>query len=299
LSCRSMFRIKDKIIPFFGGSECHGAKYPARAEKFHSPIGIRSNLCGIKSFAGAIILTLLAFSSLAGQKLSASPLSPEKLVYPLNSICLLNVRGEIPSYPFQLKDFQTELISYLRSADYLTVKTEEELGVVFSRNRVSVPDLYDSQALARICRLTDCDYVVFMKMIALNMNLNDGFTIPVLFHRNKVTFRAELDVAVIERKTGALQYSEKIHGKKSLGRGIQIYPVTEDPSNYLNFRQRETLARQAMQDLARQTFESLLFGIHKKLGVKYICYWQDEVHIIADKPGLCPICGSRLVKIMR
>ena len=100
-------------------------------------------------------------------------------------------------------------------------------------------------------------------------------------------------------ETGTLQYSKKVIGEKSLGRGVQIYPITEDPSLYLNFREKEKLARQCMQDLARRTFEALIAGMHKPLKTKYICYWQDEVHIISEKPGLCPICGSRLVKIKR
>ena len=54
-----------------------------------------------------------------------------------------------------------------------------------------------------------------------------------------------------------------------------------------------------MQNLARRTFEAVLAGIHKTLGDKFICYWGSEVHIISEKTGLCPICGSRLVKIKR
>lgn len=227
------------------------------------------------------------------------PLPPEKLVYPPTKLCLLDVRGKSATYPFDIQHFVIDLQAYLRSADYLTVKTETEVEKILQRNRVSVPEFYDPRSLTRICKLTDCDYLAYLRMIAFDMDLHDGFTIPVLFHKNKVSYRAELDVAVVDCKTGSLQYSKKVIGKKSVGRGFQIYPITEDPALHLNFREKETLARMTMQDLARQTFEAVMTGMQRTLVDKYICYWGDEVHIISEKPGLCPICGSRLVKIKR
>ena len=227
------------------------------------------------------------------------PLPPEKLVYPPTKLCLLDIRGKSASYPFDIQHFVTDLRAYLRSADYLTVETETEVEEILQRNRVSVPEYYDPRSLARICKLTDSDYLVYLRMIAFKMDLHDGFTIPVLFHKNKVTYRAELDLAVLDGKTGSLQYSKKVIGKKSVGRGFQVYPITEDPALHLNFREKETLARMTMQDLARQTFEAVMTGMQRTLVDKYICYWGDEVHIVSEKPGLCPICGSRLVKIKR
>jgi hypothetical protein len=136
-------------------------------------------------------------------------------------------------------------------------------------------------------------------MIAITQDRHDGFEIPVLFKHNKVTYSAELDLALVKTSTGALHYSKKVIGKASLGRGLKVYPIVEDPSTHLDIRGKENLARATMQDLAHRTFEALLEGMHKGMDTKFICYWGDEVHIIADKPGLCPICGSRLVKIKR
>jgi len=230
---------------------------------------------------------------------AASSLPLEKLVYPPTRLCLLDVRGKSASYPFEIRHFIMDLQAYLRSADYLTVKTETEVQEILRRNRISVPDYYDPPSLTRICRLTDCDYLAFLRMIAFDMDLHDGLTIPVLFHKNKVTYRAELDVAVLNGKTGSLQYSKKVVAEKSVGRGYQFFPITEDPALHLNFREKETLARTTMQNLARRTFEAVMTGMQKNLVDKYICYWGDEVHIVSDKPGLCPVCGSRLVKIKR
>lgn len=233
------------------------------------------------------------------QSITALPLPLEKLVYPPTRLCLLDARGKSAAYPFDIQHFIMDLHAYLRSADYLTVKTETEVKDILKRNQLSVPECYDPRSLTRICTLTDCDYLAYLRVIVFEMDLHDGFTIPVFFHKNRVTYRAELDVAVLDGKTGTLQYSKKVIGKKSLGRGIQIYPITEDPALHLNFKERETLARMTMQDLARRTFEAVMTGMQRALVDKYICYWADEVHIISEKPGLCPICGSRLVKIKR
>ena len=233
------------------------------------------------------------------QTFVSSSLPLEKLVYPPTRLCLLDLQGPSASYPFDIQHFIMDLQAYLRSADYLTVRTETEVEEILKRNRVSVPESYDPRSLTRICRLTDCDYLAYLRVIAFDMDLHDGFTIPIMFHKNKVTYRAELDLAVLEGKTGSLQYSKKIIGQKSMGRGFQLYPITEDPALHLNFREKETLARTAMQNLARRTFEAVMTGMQRTLADKYICYWGEAVHIISDKPGLCPICGSRLVKIKR
>jgi hypothetical protein len=262
--------------------------------------GFRSGGSGIAAAVClAAVLGLLGFLPLHGQTPGDASLPPEKMVYPPAKVCLLDVRGDTLEYPFRIDDFETDLLSWLRSASYLTVKTESGIQEVLQRNRAAVPEVYDTGELVRICHLADCDYIVFLRLISSEMDLMDGFTVPVLFHRNKVTFRVVVDVAVVEAKTGSLQYTHRVEGKGSERKGVQIYPVTEDPSLFLDFTSKERLARLTMQNLARGTFEAVIAGIHNQLGVKYICYWQNEVHIIADKPGLCPICGSRLVKIMR
>ncbi|MBW7997464.1 MAG: hypothetical protein FVQ81_12995 [Candidatus Glassbacteria bacterium] len=223
----------------------------------------------------------------------------EKLVYPPTTLTLLDVRGEQVSWPFEINFFRTDLLAYLRSADYLEVKTESEVADIIARNRATIPDTYEPDIMTRIGRLTHSDYVAYLRMIAITRDRHDGFEIPVLFKRNKVTYTAELDLAVVKIETGTLHYSRKVLGKASLGRGVKVYPVVEDPSTHLDIRRKEELGRTTMQDLARRTFEALMEGIHKDMDTKYICYWDDEVHIIADKSGLCPICGSRLVRIQR
>ncbi|MEA1996814.1 MAG: hypothetical protein U9N45_04220 [Gemmatimonadota bacterium] len=238
-------------------------------------------------------------SPAAAETFPGQPQALEKLLYPHTRLCLLDVRGQQASYPFDMEYFRKDLLAYLRGAEWLSVKTEEDLSEALSRNRLSVPDTYEPRTLSQICRLADCDYTAFLRMITIETDIRDGFSIPVFFKRNKVTYSAELDFALLKGETGSLQYSSKVIGRKSMGRGVQVYPVTEDPSTHLSFREKEFLAREMMQDLARRTFESIMQGIKKPLSVKYICYWQDEVHIISDKPGLCPICGSRLKKIFR
>jgi len=303
LNFRSMFRTRMRTLSrkrtqrFFSNfkssrqrRDLSGADSSVKKQGPCSFLAARNWVC-------ALAFGLLAFSSLRSQDYTGPPVPPEKIIHPHTSLCLLNPRGAAVFPPFDMNVFRTELLAYLRSSDYLTVKPEEEVAEILARHRVSVPDTYETDILTRICRLTECDYTAFFRMIGFEIDLHDGFSIPVLFHRNKVTYRAELDLAVVEGKTGTLYFSEKIRGKKGVGRGIQIFPVTEDPAYYsLDFRQKEALARQAMQDLARQTFEPLIKGIHRPLGVRYVCYWQDEIHVISDKPGLCPICGSRLVK---
>ena len=254
----------------------------------------------------AAVLLLSVTRGLEGQDQPARPepaakttLSLEQLIYPPSSLCILDARGAAIEYPFQADFFRNDLLAYLRSADYLTVKTEAAVSQIISRNRLHVPDTYEPKILAQICRVTDCEYLAYLRLIAFEKDVHSGFTIPVFFHRNKVTYSAELDVAIVNGKTGALQYSEKVIGRGSTNRGVQFYPVTENPALHLNFKEKETLARMCMQDLARRTFESVMAGIHRTLGDKYICYWGSEVHIISDKPGLCPLCGSRLVKIKR
>jgi hypothetical protein len=263
----------------------------------HSFAALAFAILLVGAWTGLFVSALDAQSDENGFTGSSLPL--EKLVYPLTRLCILDVRGKSASYPFEIQHFIMDLQAYLRSADYLTVKTETEVEEILRRNRVSVPESYDPRSLTRICRITDCDYLAYLRMITFDMDLHDGLTIPVLFHKNKVTYRAELDVAVLDGKTGSLQYSKKVIGEKSVGKGYQLFPITEDPALHLNFREKETLARMTMQDLARRTFETVMTGMQKTLGDKYICYWGDEVHIISDKPGLCPICGSRLVKIKR
>ena len=254
----------------------------------------------------AAVLLLSVAHGLEGQDQPArlepaakTTLSLEQLIYPPTSLLILDARGAAIEYPFQADFFRNDLLAYLRSADYLTVKTEAAVSHILSRDRLHVPDTYEPKILAQICRVTDCEYLAYLKLIAFDKDVHDGFTIPVFVHRNKVTYTAELDVAIVNGKTGALQYSEKVIGRGSTRRGFQFYPITEDPALHLNFKEKESLARMCMQDLARRTFESVMTGIHKTLGDKFICYWGSEVHIISDKSGLCPICGSRLVKIKR
>ena len=249
----------------------------------------------------ATLLTVFSFSSIFSQQGDEKIIPLERLVYPETQLCLLDVQcGQAVIDPFNIEDFNCDLLSLLRSADYLTVKTQAEVKKILTRNHAAAPEVYDPKALARICEMTYSDYAAFMRLISCEIDRRSGFSIPILFHQNKVTYRAELDVALVEGKTGFLQYSQRVIGEKILGRGMQVFPVTyDDPSLYLGFPQRERLARLAMQDLAQGAFEALIKGMHKPLREKYICYWQNEVHIISDKPGLCPICGSRLVKLVR
>ena len=296
--------IKISNVP---AAECGCSRNAGQAR---NPAGLWSRSV---SLPGRIIESLLAVALLlcAARGLEAqdpparldpptkATLSLEQLIYPPSSLCLLEARGAAIEYPFQADYFRKDLLAYLRSADYLTVKTEEEVSPIISRNRLQVPETYEQKTLARICQVTDCEYLAYLRLIAFEKDLHDGFTIPVLLHRNKVTFSAELDVAIVDGKTGSLHYSDKVIGRGSARRGLQLYPVTEDPALHLNFQEKETLARMCMQNLARRTFEAVLAGIHKTLGDKFICYWGSEVHIISEKTGLCPICGSRLVKIKR
>jgi hypothetical protein len=255
-------------------------------------------------FRAAIVTVCLlgfSFSPVCSQQFQKKDIPLEKLMYPESRLCLLDPCGsEAVIDPFDVQVFYQSLLSLLRSADYLTVLTQSDVKGVLARNRTVVPEVYDPEIMARICKLTQSDHTAFLHLITCEIDRESGFSIPVLFHRNKVTFRVELDVAVVEGKAGSLQYSRRVEGRQAQGRGVQIYPVSnDDPNLYFGFRQREKLARLAMQDLARNVCEAVLEGIHKPLGTKYVCYWQDEVHIISDKPGLCPICGSRLVKLFR
>ena len=240
------------------------------------------------------------FSSLFCQQYEEKVIPPERLVYPETQLCVLDPRDLTANDPFDIRDFTLDLMVFLRSEDYLTVKTQAEVKGILARSRAVVPEVYNPEVLARICELTRSDYTVFLRLVSCEIDRGSGFSIPLLFHRNKLTYRAELDMALVEGKTGSLQYSKRLRGQKRLGRGVQVFPVTkDDPNLYLGFRQRERMARLAMQDLAQKTFKALITGMHKPLGVKYACYWQDEVHIISNKAGLCPICGSRLVKLVR
>ena len=240
------------------------------------------------------------FSSLFCQQYEENAIPPERLVYPETQLCVLDPRCSVANDPFNIRDFTIDLMAFLRSEDYLTIKTQAEVEGILARNRAMVPEVYDPKVMARICELTRSDYAAFLRLVSCEIDRGEGFTIPLLFHRNKVTFRVELDLALVEGKTGSLQYAKRLKGEKSLGRGAQVFPLTmDDPNLYLGFRQRERLARLVMQDLAQKTFKALIAGMHKPLGVKYVCYWQDEVHIISNKPGLCPICGSRLVRLVR
>jgi len=254
-----------------------------------------------RGYSLALLFAILAFLPIpaAAQEIEASKVPLEDLVYPYATLTLLDLRGAEISWPFERDFFRTDLLAYLRSADYLDVRSEAQVSEVIARNRATVPDTYDPEIMTRIGRLTHSDFVAYLRMITITQDRHDGFEIPVFFKRNKVTFSAELDLAVVKTETGTLHYSQKVIGKASLGRGVKVYPIVEDPSTHLDIRGKEELGRAAMQDLARRTFEALLAGIHKGMDTKYICYWGDEVHIIADRSGLCPICGSRLVKIKR
>jgi len=247
----------------------------------------------------AASMVLAAATGLEAQGEASNKLPPEKLVYPPTSLCLLDIRNAEEGYPYEMKEFQRAVLSWLRSADYMTVRTESDIQDVLRRNRLSAPEGYEPGLLAKIGELAGCDYVAFMRLSTCGLNRNDGFTIPHLFHRNKVTGWIELDMDLVEVKTGALQYSKRVRGEAGLGKSFQVYPVVEDPSTYLDFRTRELLEQHTVENTARAAFESIMTGIQKPLGDRFICYWQDEVHIISDKPGLCPICGSRLVRIKR
>ncbi len=236
---------------------------------------------------------------LLAHEINTSQVPLEDMVYPHATLTLLDVRGAQISWPFDHEFFRTDLLAYLRAADYLEVKTESQVADIIARNRAMVPDTYDPAIMTRIGRVTHSDYVAYLRLIAITRNRNDGFEIPVLFKRNKVTYTAELDLNLVKTETGTLQYSRKIMGKASLGRGVKVYPIVEDPSTHLDIRRKEELGRQAMQNLAYRTYEAIMDGMHKDMNTRFICYWGDEVHIISDKPGLCPICGSRLVKIKR
>jgi hypothetical protein len=255
--------------------------------------GIRFGL-----ISGVVCLSLFVAPTLRAQD-SGKDLPPEKLVYPPTSLCLLDVRGSENSYPYKIDDFRRAVISWLRSADYMTVRTESDIQDVLRRNRLNAPDVYESVTLARIADLAGCDYAAYLRINACGLDRGDGFTIPHLFHRNKVTGWIEMDVALVDAKTGALQYSKRVRGEAGLGRSFQVYPLVDDPMTSLDFRTRELLEQRTVENLARGTFEAIMTGIQKPLGDRYICYWQDEVHIISDKPGLCPICGSKLVRIKR
>ena len=223
----------------------------------------------------------------------------EDLVYPHATLTLLDVRGAQVSWPFEHEFFRTDLLAYLRGADYLEVKNEREVADIIARNRATVPDTYDPAVMTLIGRVTHSDYVAYLRLIAITRDRHDGFEIPILFKRNKVTYTAELDLSLVKTETGTLQFSRKVMGKASLGRGVKVYPIVEDPSTHLDIRRKEELGRKAMQNLAYKTYEAIMEGIHKDMNTRHICYWGEEVHIISDKPGLCPICGSRLVKIKR
>lgn len=247
---------------------------------------------------GVMCLSLISATVLPAQD-GGKNLPPEKLVYPPTSLCLLDVRDSENSYPYKMDDFRRAVLSWLRSADYMTVRTESDIQDVLKRNRLNTPYIYESEILARIADLAGCDYAAYLRVNACGLDRNDGFTIPHLFHRNKVTGWIEVDMALVEAKTGALQYSKRVRGEAGLGRSIQVYPLVDDPMTSLDFRTRELLEQRTVENLARGTFEAIMTGIQKPLGDRYICYWQDEVHIISDKPGLCPICGSKLVRIKR
>lgn len=266
-------------------------------------LGTLSKPCQRLFRASVVTVCLLgmSFSPAFCQQSQRSGIPLERLMYPESQLCLLDPYGsETAIDPFDVRIFYNSLLSLLRSADYLTVLTQSDIESVLARNRTVVPDVYDPKIMARICELTQSDHAAFLKLITCEIDRESGFSIPVLFQRNKVTFRAEMAVNVVEGKTGSLQYSRRVEGQQAKGSGVQIYPVSkDDPNLYFGFRQRENLARLAMQDLARNVYEAVIEGIHKPLGTKYVCYWQDEVHIVSDKPGLCPICGSRLVKLYR
>lgn len=280
-----------------GPAERTGSRYSRR----NSETRVRRRVAGRAiSLLAAVALCLPSLiSSVSAHNINETRVPLEELVYPPTAVTLLDVRGAQVSWPFDNDFFRTDLLAYLRSADYLEVKTESEVADVIARNRATIPDTYDPGILTRVGRLTHSDYVAYLRMIAITRDRHDGFEIPVLFKRNKVTYTAELDLALVKSSTGTLHYSRKVTGKASVGRGIKVYPIVEDPSTHLDIRRKEELAREAMQDLARRTFEALMDGMHRGMATKYICYWDDEVHIIADKMGLCPICGSRLVKIKR
>lgn len=246
-----------------------------------------------------MFLALFGAGFLNAQQNGTAGLPHEELVYPPTSLCVLDVRGQEKCYPFQLDDFHLDLLAFLRSADYMTVRTESDVRGVLVLNRLEPSRDYDPARLARIASLAGCDYIASMSVVMSGQELMDGFRVPIFFQRNKVTHWVELDMALVEAETGSLRYSKRVRGEAGVGRGFQIYPVEKTPDLYLSFSEKDRLSRRTMRELARGTFEAIMHGIHKPLGTRYICYWQDEVHIIADKPGLCPICGSRLVRIKR
>ncbi len=279
--------------------------HPERTGSHHVRSGSERRINSGRGALLAVVLLALALCPAMGSGVARAaengtarvPL--EDLEYPRAALTLLDMRGAQLSWPFEREFFRTDLLAYLRSADYLDVKTESEVADIITRNRTTVPDTYDPAFMTRIGKVTRSDYVVYLRMIAVTRDRHDGFEIPVLFKRNKVTYTAELDLSLVQVATGTLQYSRKVLGKASLGRGFRAYPVVEDPTTHLDIRLQEELGRQTMQDLARSTFEVIMEGIHKDMNTRFICYWGDEVHIISDKPGLCPICGSRLVRIKR
>ncbi|MEA2062572.1 MAG: hypothetical protein U9P14_02635 [Gemmatimonadota bacterium] len=251
----------------------------------------------LKSLTMAVLVFACSYSSLFCQINGRKKVTPKEIFNPQTRLCFLDIHDEMIVNPFRTEDLTRGLISLLRSANYLIVRRETDVQAELKRNRALVPQIFDQELLARICDATRSDYTSFMRLICCEFRRDGGFGIPVLFHRNKVIARAVIDIALVEGKTGELSYSKRVESKVSMGRGVQVFPVsTDDPNLHLSLGQRMDLARRAMEKLARKTFEAMMSGIEKPQDWKYVCYWNDDIHIITDKPGVCPVCGSYLVR---
>ena len=258
-----------------------------------------------KTAASIVLLLIVGAMSIFAQEKSrddilSGVLPPEKLIYPSSRLLVLNPKLDYVKPPFDLEIFNRDILQRLRSENYLDVVTEDEVLGILKRNHLEVPNEFEPKIIGRMGKVTECDNVAYMRIISFELDKESGYGIPLLAHRNKVIYRAVLELTIVSSETATAKYYENIVGRASVGCGVQVFPVTmNDPNLFLNFRQQEDLARSTLQDLSRRTMEATLKGIHQGMEKKYICYWDDEVHIISDKPGLCPICGSRLHEIRR
>ena len=254
-----------------------------------------------------VIITLLTVNALAvsaqgkaRDDILSGTLPPEKLIYPESRLLVLNPKVDYIKPPFDLAIFNRDILQRLRSQNYLDVVTEDEVLGILKRNRLEVPDEFEPKIIGRMGKVTECNNVAYMRIVSFELDRESGYGIPFLAHRNKVTYRAVLELTIVDSQTATAKYYEKIVGRSSIGRGVQVFPVSmDDPNLFLDFREKEDLARNTLQDLSKRTMEATLMGIHQGMEKKFICYWDDEVHIISDKPGLCPICGSKLLEIRR
>ena len=136
---------------------------------------------------------------------------------------MLNPKVDYIKPPFDLAIFNRDILQRLRSQNYLDVVTEDEVLGILKRNRLEVPDEFEPKIIGRMGKVTECNNVAYMRIVSFELDRESGYGIPFLAHRNKVTYRAVLELTIVDSQTATAKYYEKIVGRSSIGRGVQVF----------------------------------------------------------------------------